>query len=218
MRGDRSLAIVGLLMFLGGCAMPSTTMKHADGRIYQCQNVGSGVIGTAQALIEHDQCVDNAKVRGFTEFNASKITSSEQVAPISLPDGWINKPPPTSLGRVVSYAKNPTINAQLALMQFDKKEIKNVASYVDGRKKLQSEKLRDAVAGDVQKTQIKGVPAYAFSVSGFSLNSGEHLIFQVTLIDRGSDLLSLSVWLPLSKYEGGVKAEVDDLPRRINGL
>lgn len=218
MKNFQGLILVCPAVLLTACAAPSATFQHSDGRIVQCQNLGWGAIGTAQALIENQQCVSNAQARGFSEMKESAVRTEDQIPPISLPDGWINTPPPKDLKDATAYARNPQIGAYLYFSKVNKKKITDIFSYVEGRKQIQAGKLRDPIAGGVNKNQVKGNPSYEFEVSGFSLISGQKLTFLVNVIDAGSELLYLTIWLPSEKYEGIVKSEVKGIPLGINFL
>lgn len=105
---------MGCAALLAGCASVATPMKHADGRIINCSAAGLGVIGTSAALIMRENCISNARQRGFVEIDeplpAASGKASNYVyngnAGINLPAGWTRTPAPAAYKSPVAYASS----------------------------------------------------------------------------------------------------------------
>lgn len=215
-----------LACVVAGCASVSTPMKHTDGRVLNCSAVGIGLIGTPAALIMRENCVSNARTKGFVPLDeggpatavATATTAYLGKATISLPDGWVRATPPAAYASAIDYAKNATYDAYVLLSYIEKKDITDVAAYAETKKAGQVSKLRDATATETTKMDVNGKTAYVNNIEGILPSSGSKFNFRQTVIDDGKEILVLSVWTTAANYDGKVKDQLDGIANRLNGL
>lgn len=56
-----------LSVLLGGCVSESTVLRNPEGKTYNCDAWGFGVIGAPVAMAQHSDCVNKAHAAGYTE-------------------------------------------------------------------------------------------------------------------------------------------------------
>ena len=54
-------------LFLSGCVSESTVLRNSDGKTFNCNAWGFGVIGAPVAMAEHSDCINKAHAAGYTE-------------------------------------------------------------------------------------------------------------------------------------------------------
>ena len=80
---------VFLLLSLSGCTTPSTMLVNDQGQIMRCAASGWGWIGTPQALLIHQKCVDDLKSIGYVEMVPGAPQSKRSV-PIVIAGGSLD--------------------------------------------------------------------------------------------------------------------------------
>lgn len=211
---------------IAGCVSVSTPMKHADGRVINCDAAGIGLIGAPAALVMRGNCVSNLRTSGFVPLDeggpspatATTIAAYSGKATISLPDGWVRSAPPAAYTSAIDFAKNATYDAFMVLSYIDKKTITDVSAYAETKKAAQISKLRDTTSTETTKVDIKGRTAYVSDITGVLPANGTKYRFRSTVIDGGGEVLMLSVWATAANYDGKVKDQLDGIINGLSGL
>jgi hypothetical protein len=197
-------------------------MRHADGRVINCQASGFGWIGAPAALLIRKECVDNAKAAGFVEADGVASVPPAPVAKyqgrsaIKLSDGWVRVPPPPAAASVtLDFAKNETYGAYMQLTYVNSRDVTSFQAWSATRRGEQLSRLSDAIASELTATTVNGLPAFHTDIEGTLAATGNRLRYRQTMINAGSDYLVLAVWAPAPVYVGSAKEYLDGV---VSGL
>lgn len=217
-----SLLVAFILM---GCADVSTRMKSADGRTMNCHASGFGLIGAPAALLMRDNCVSDAKEKGFvpsTEaVNQSSVDASsikyEGKVKFSPPNGWVKKPPPAVYSKVIDFETNATLDAYV-LVSYEN-NITDIKQFAESRKSSQLSKLQEGSSTQIVESNFMGHNSFVVDIEGVFTNTGARYHFRNTVIDAGgNDIIMLSTWTTATNYSGNVKKQLDEMTNGLSGI
>ena len=214
-----------LVVMLSGCASVSTPMKSADGKVINCGASGFGLIGAPAAVIMKENCVSEAREKGFVPLdetpsvmpvsNASPYTGK---VTLSLPDGWARKPPPANVANVIVYATNATLDAYVMVNYDPKKDITDVAQYAETRKASQLSRLGEPSSTEMIRTEIQGHKAYSTEIEGVLRASNVRNHFITTVIDGTDEIIRFGVWTTAANFSPRVKKQLGEIRNGLGGL
>lgn len=220
-----AFVMISLAVLVAGCASVSTHMKHADGRWINCSASGIGWIGAPAALIMRENCVSDARAKGFVPVDEPlPSTTTKNISPytgkvtILLPDGWVRKTPPAVYSNAIDFATNSTLGAYMVLSYVPKKDITDISLFAETRKAAQLSKLREASSTAVAKTEIKGRSAFFSDIEGTLPSDGTRYHFRNTIIEGDMEIIVVSVWTPAANYTALIKEQLDAVPSGVGGI
>ena len=220
-----AFVMISLAVLVAGCASVSTPMKHADGRAINCSASGFGWIGAPAALIMRENCVSDARAKGFVPIDEPlPSTTTKNISPytgkvtILLPDGWVRKTPPAVYSNAIDFATNSTLGAYMVLSYVPKKDITDTGLFAETSKATQLSKLRDASSTAVVKTEIKSRSAFVSDIEGTLPSDGTRYHFRQTIIEGDADIILVSVWTPVANYAARTKDQLEAVPNGVGGI
>lgn len=142
-------------------------------------------------------------------------------AGIYLPEGWqkqkLSCATLSKKKEVFFHAVNETIGARLIMDDIARSRITSLADYAKTLRDRQTTNLGNPQPSEIEELQINGMAAWRFHVQGELKASHKDMVYIITLIDHGDDIVLLNTFLPAGLYSDHVD-ELDDLAYDIKGL
>lgn len=98
-------------------------------------------------------------------------------------------------------AINRQLDARLNLAAIGRNQVPDIKNYAADAEKRQVNGLINARGSEIESTQVLGMPAWRFEVTGISrYNSSSKLTFLDTMIDTGAEVLLVTTYTGTEKF------------------
>lgn len=77
---SRSIAGLGAVLLISGCASFNTPMRNADGKVVECRNSGWGWLGAPAAYVMQRNCESEFRERGYVAFSDVAPPTATKIA------------------------------------------------------------------------------------------------------------------------------------------
>lgn len=142
-------------------------------------------------------------------------------AGIYLPEGWrkqkLSCATMSKKKDIFFHAVNETIGAHFFMDDIARSRITSMADFAKTLRDRQSTNLGNPQPSEIEALEINGMPAWRFHVQGELKATQKEMVYTITIIDRGNDIVLLNAYLPAGLYADHVD-ELDDLAFDVKGL
>ena len=143
-------------------------------------------------------------------------------AGIYLPEGWkMQKLSCAALAKkkdVFFSARNEALDGRFFMDDIASSRVStSLAIFAKTLRDRQVSNLANGIPSEIEELQIGNYLAWRFHVQGEVKASHQEMVFIVTLIDHGNDIILLNTYLPAQNYAEHVD-ELNDIAYEIKGL
>ncbi len=213
-----------------GCANVNTPMRNAEGRAINCNAMGLGIIGSTAALAMHDNCISDARAKGFVPYDEALPTggtASGGAAPppavstspitvsgkdglfkITLPAGWTTTTPPNQSFHLA--ARNLSKETYLQISSVNASDVSDWILFTENLKTRLVGNLIQASASETQKIKINGFDALRADIGG-TLKNGIKVHYLGTVLKTDKNLIYVLSWTTESNFSSA-RGDLEQLP------
>lgn len=207
----------------GGAYCVRDTMTVGD-RVKLKDGSSAGIVTlTADApYCKNKDFPTGATVAPLKTENCEFAVPSNPDAGIYLPEGWkMQKLSCAALARkkdVFFSARNEALDGRFIMDDVDRSRVStSIAIYAKALRDKQVSNLANGIPSEIEELQIGSYLAWRFHVQGEIKATHQEMVFIVTLIDHGNDIILINTYLPAQHYADHAD-ELNDIAYDIKGL